>query len=137
MDWGRDMWYDGKGNWIKKMKNSFFNIFLLIITIVLALLSAYYVGTLYDTLFPHQLGGGFWGSRELDRFLAGFFGSFLFFLISIFLAFCNASKKVWILSFGIPALLLIIILDFFIPHLLFHLSFPLLGWLIGMGVRRL
>ena len=112
------------------------NLLLLIVSILLAIFFAYFVGHLFNKIFPPK-GEWFWGpTGSTQDFLVGILPAYLFFLVFLFLIFGKVKKWIWILVFGFPVLFFFISSDKYYSHLLFHLSFPLAGWLIGIGARK-
>ena len=73
--------------------------------------------------------------RPLENPLVGLPIAFLFLLFLLFTAFGDERKYYWAGIAASPVFLLLVYAD--TPHLYFHILFPLAGWLIGLGMRKL
>ena len=117
------------------MKINHFFLFLLVI--VVSILLAYPVGVTYVKLFNIVSIGfsSFIVSRFWSDFFDGVIPSYIFVLPLIFVSIGGEKKYWWIGILLIPAALFELYFD--AGYIYFPIALGLLGWVLGLGVRKL
>ena len=113
------------------------NVLGIIIVILVTHFSAIYIGMIYSYFFPKAIGGGglFLVSQEFGLYLAGLTVAYSFSLFLLFTA-CSGKEKYWWMGILVlPALVFEIYFDPY--HIYFPIILGFLGWLIGLGVKKL
>lgn len=105
------------------------DILLCIVVLVLVYFFSGVTGQLYRIIFGPA------GSFIDTKALSGISLSYTFFLTLIFTAFGDRHKYWWIAVLLIPAAIFEIYFD--LEHLYFPIALGLLGWLLGLGSRKL
>ena len=117
---------------IKSLNMKYFiNLFLVLVSIVVAHLTAIYVGMFYDKLFPNSIGSGgvFLTSKEFGYYMAVFVAAYLFCVCLSLTTFGGKGKYWWIGVLLIPAVVFEIYFDF--SHIYFPIILGLGGWGLG------
>lgn len=117
------------------MKNLIKNLGILFVVVVSAFIFAGLFGKAYSLFF--NLAGGFSGFIAPDffgNFLDGISRSYIFFLTLLFTMF-GGEKKYWVIGvLLIPAVVFEVYFD--LSHIYFPIMLGVIGWLLGLAIRK-
>jgi len=110
------------------------NIIILIFILLVAPLLGKYIGQLYISFFPIDVGAGFFGF-DLDTPLSIYVATYTSLVTLVFTAWGLGKKYWWMGVLLVPALAFVLYFD--LARIWFYILVGLVGWAIGYGISKL
>lgn len=117
------------------MSNTMVNLGVIVVSVVLSAIFSSFVGDFYNNLTQSGLGGGLYGDESFWELVLGFPLALIFFFAVLFSAIGKDKWKKWLYwSLVLPFLFELI---FDLSHIYIPITLALIGYGIGLGVRKL
>jgi len=116
------------------VRNFFYNLSLVILSIIISYLLAPHFGSVYDKFSP-QRGSLFGGPKEVTNFVTGFPFALTFFTILLLKTVSARQVKNWIFIIGVLLIIFWAYVDG--EHIYLPALIAAVAWFLGEGIRKL